>query len=239
MALEGADQLPARRLPQLERLVVAAREHARAVGRERDRGTPPECPSKVRISCPLAASHSLSVLSSLPESTRVPSGENATDLTPTGVPLEGADQLPARRVPQLERLVAAAREHARAVGRERNRDDPIGVALEGADQPPARRVPQLERQSSLPESTRVPSGENATESTRPECGSLATTSTLWPTPGKDDLRGNSSLSLVLTQAPIIERSGDEPTMGSEPMCRKARTVDRGRFARPKPSLQIR
>ena len=48
--------------------------------------TPPECPSKVRISCPLAASHSLSVLSELPESRRVPSGENATEVTASECP---------------------------------------------------------------------------------------------------------------------------------------------------------
>ena len=121
--LEGADQLPARRVPQLERLVVAAREQACAVGRERHRGDPPACPSKVRISSPLAASHSLSVLSSLPESRRVPSGEKATDSTRLVCPSQGADQLAAGGVPQLERVVRAAREQARAVGRERNRAD--------------------------------------------------------------------------------------------------------------------
>jgi hypothetical protein len=38
-----------------------------------------ECPSKVRGSAPLAASHSLTVLSPLPETIRPPSGENATE----------------------------------------------------------------------------------------------------------------------------------------------------------------
>ena len=70
-------------------------------------------PSNVRISCPVAASQSLRVLSSLPESKRVPSGENATEVTLlecpsvprhatlcrlacTRVRAEDADQLPAR-----------------------------------------------------------------------------------------------------------------------------------------------
>ena len=39
----------------------------------------------------MAASHSFIVLSLLPESTRVPSGENATDSDTIGVPLEGTD----------------------------------------------------------------------------------------------------------------------------------------------------
>src|SRR5262249_28309296 len=38
----------------------------------------PACPSKVRRSCPLDTSHSLTVLR-LPESKRVPSGESAAD----------------------------------------------------------------------------------------------------------------------------------------------------------------
>jgi hypothetical protein len=40
--------------------------------------------SKVRIYAPVATSHSLIVLSQLPDSTRVPSAENATEVTPNG-----------------------------------------------------------------------------------------------------------------------------------------------------------
>ena len=180
MPLEGAQQLPGGRVPQLERLVLAAREHARAVGRERHRiDSPAECPSKVRISCaggrvpqlesscpaarqharavgrerhradppacpskvrssrPVAASHSLSVLSQLPESRRVPSGENATDTTEVGVPLEGAQiSCAGGRVPQLERVLSPPPEStARAVGRERHREDRhCECPSKGADQ---------------------------------------------------------------------------------------------------------
>ena len=71
-------------------------------------------PPKVRISCPLAASHSSSVLSELPESRRVPSGENATETqSVAALPLEGADQLPACGVPQSERPVVAPPESRR------------------------------------------------------------------------------------------------------------------------------
>ncbi len=42
---------------------------------------PKEFPWKVRKSSPVAASQSLMVLSMLPERTRLPSHENATDLT--------------------------------------------------------------------------------------------------------------------------------------------------------------
>src|SRR5262245_27559819 len=44
------------------------------------------CPSNVRMSCPDAASHSLTVLSLLPESTSAPSGENATAFTASVCP---------------------------------------------------------------------------------------------------------------------------------------------------------
>ena len=71
-------ELPRDSVPQLERLVVTARQHLRPVGREGD-ATQSECPSKVRINWSVAASHSLTVLSALPDSTCVPSGEKATE----------------------------------------------------------------------------------------------------------------------------------------------------------------
>ena len=122
--LEGAQQRARGRVPQLERLVLRC---PTARGRRRAR-TPPtlthsECPSKVRSSAPVAASHSLSVLS------------------------------------------AAARQHAGAVGRERHRGDLARVPLEGAQQLPVAASHSFSVLSSLPDSTRAPSGENATELT--------------------------------------------------------------------------
>ena len=45
-------------------------------------------PRKVRTSCPVAASHSLRVLSAPPESRCLPSGEDATDWTEPEYPLK-------------------------------------------------------------------------------------------------------------------------------------------------------
>src|SRR5437870_4704567 len=42
---------------------------------------PLECPSRLRRTFPVAASHSFSVSSKLPDSTRAPSGEKAAELT--------------------------------------------------------------------------------------------------------------------------------------------------------------
>src|SRR5262245_144770 len=79
--LQGARELPGGCVPQLKHVVITP-ESRRVPSREKvTDATTPECPSKVRISCPLAASHSFRVLSKLPESTRKPSGENATELT--------------------------------------------------------------------------------------------------------------------------------------------------------------
>ena len=69
---------------------------------------------------PLAASQSLIVRSSLPDAMRAPSGENATDAYTVGMPLEGAQQTAARRVPELDRLVRTPRRDAGAVRRERD-----------------------------------------------------------------------------------------------------------------------
>ena len=77
----------------------------------------------------MAASHSFTVLSPLPDSTRAPSGENATEVTAPECPSKVRSSCARRRVPQLQRLVPAARQHAGAVGRERNRGDSVGRNL--------------------------------------------------------------------------------------------------------------
>ena len=60
----------------------------------------------MRSSRPLATSQSLTVLSSLPEASICPSGENATELTRIGMSAEGAQLAPARHVPELDGVVA-------------------------------------------------------------------------------------------------------------------------------------
>ena len=133
MPLEGADERAGGRVPQLRRLVLAAREHA-VRRRPRTQPTRPssECPSKVRMSAPVAASHSFSVLSTLPDSTRAPSGENATEATQSECPSKVRMSSP----------VAASQ--------------------------------SFNVLSPLPESTCFPSGENATEHTASECPRIVT-----------------------------------------------------------------
>ena len=70
---------------------------------------------------PVSASHSRTVLSSLPEAMRLPSGLNATLVTASVWPVSGcADRLAGVRVPQPHRLVGAAGDDPLAVGAERH-----------------------------------------------------------------------------------------------------------------------
>ena len=86
------------------------------------------CPLRVSTSWPVAASHTFTVLSSLPLTMRLPSGLNATLLTRCRVPLEGEDLLARVRVPHLHRLVIAAADDAFAVGAERHAVDLFRVS---------------------------------------------------------------------------------------------------------------
>jgi len=61
------------------------------------------------------------------------------------MPGEGAELLPRRDVPKLDRLVETARHRAPPVGRERDRTDPTGMPGEGAELLSRRDVPKLER----------------------------------------------------------------------------------------------
>ena len=58
------------------------------------------------------------------------------------MPTQGEPLFSRASIPQLERVVPAAREQARAVGRERNRVDLFEVPLEGAEQLSAGGAPQ-------------------------------------------------------------------------------------------------
>ena len=85
--------------------------------------TPPVCPLRVRVSCPVAASHTFTVPSQLAEASRLPSGLNATLETLVGVPLEGEGFLPGRGVPHLHRPVLTGGGEPLAVGAERHARD--------------------------------------------------------------------------------------------------------------------
>ena len=83
-----ADGLAGGRVPQPHRVVVAAGGDARAVGAERHAVHRARCgrSAAAPTGWPVAASHSRTVLSSLPEASRLPSGLNATLITASGVP---------------------------------------------------------------------------------------------------------------------------------------------------------
>ena len=104
-------------------------EHLRALGRGveealRGDGQPlAACCSDAAspAASPVAALQIRTVVSGLPETSRVPSGENATDVTQPECPSKRADQLPAGRVPQLD---ASCPSCPRARARRRARTPP-------------------------------------------------------------------------------------------------------------------
>ena len=80
------------RIPHLHRLVPTAGEDACwPSGLKATLLTASVCPLRVRTSWPVCASHTFTVLSSLPLTRRLPSGLKATLQTPAGVPLEGEE----------------------------------------------------------------------------------------------------------------------------------------------------
>ena len=103
------------------------------------------CPLSVSVSWPVAASQTFTVLSSLPETIRRPSGLKATLVTATGVPLEREGFLARRRVPDLHRLVLAAADDPPAVRAEGHARNRIRVSLEREGFLARRRVPDLQR----------------------------------------------------------------------------------------------
>ena len=111
------------------------------------------------------AGHSRTVLSSLPEAMRLPSGLNATLLHRVGVAGERiAEGLAGVGVPQPHRVVGAAGGDALAVGAERHAEHRVGVAGQRAAPIgwPVAASHSRTVLSSLPEAMRLPSGLNAT-----------------------------------------------------------------------------
>ena len=162
-----ADGLAGGRVPQPHRLVGAAGGDAGAVGAERHAGHRARCgrSAAAPTGWPVAASHSRTVLSPLPEARRVPSGLNATLDTVSGVAGQRlADGLAGGGVPQPHRLVGAAGGDAGAVGAERHAASPRPVwPVSGWPMGwPVAASHSRTVLSSLPEARRVPSGLNAT-----------------------------------------------------------------------------
>ena len=128
------------------------------------------CPVRSLITSPLTTSHSLTVLSRLPDATNDPSAEIATDSTllvcpvrsligrheqPVGGDRDGADvarmpravlagRLAARRVPESDGVVKnAGGRHERPVGGDRDASDDVRMPREGLQASPGLPVPQL------------------------------------------------------------------------------------------------
>ena len=93
------------------------------------------------------ASHSRSVLSSLPLTMRVPSALNATlDTAPSCAAQRLTDGLAALRIPEPQRLVLTAADDARAIGAERHTRDRVLMAAQRlTDGLAALRIPEPQR----------------------------------------------------------------------------------------------
>ena len=122
------------------------------------------CPLSVRVSCPVAASHTFTVPSRLAEASRLPSGLNATLVDTAGVPLEGEGFLPGRGVPHLHRPVPLAEASRLPSGLNATLLTSLGVPLEGEGFLAGRGVPHLHLSGLIhrAEASRLPSGLNAT-----------------------------------------------------------------------------
>ena len=129
VAGEASDLTAGGRVPESRRLVPGSGEDRAAVGANATLVTPAPCPSRRRISRPVAASHSRAVLSTDPVRMVRPSAAKATLVTRPRA-LESSDLAAARRLPQPRRLVDGSGEDGAAVGRERHAPDKPPVALE-------------------------------------------------------------------------------------------------------------
>ena len=134
-----------------------------------------ECPVKVRIRRPVAASQSLSVASKLPsklppENTRRPSGEKATDFTPSECPVKVRIRRPVAASQSLSVPSKLPPENTRRPSGEKATDrTPSECPVKVRIGRPVAASQSLSVPSSLPESTRRSSGEKATDCTPPKC----------------------------------------------------------------------
>src|SRR5438270_619266 len=100
-------------------------------------------PLSVAISCRVATSQSLSVLSQLPVARSLPSGENAAAGTPsTPAPVQLDDLLPRSDIPQPDRPVVAGRQEPLPIARKGNEIDLLAVPSEGGNLVVSGHVPQ-------------------------------------------------------------------------------------------------
>ena len=97
---------------------AARRDNVFAIWREGPPSTPAVCPEKTCTVSPLATSHRRAVLSVLPVSRYLPSGENTTSLNLISVPGKDANGFASGDIPKSGGLIAAASRQILAVWRE-------------------------------------------------------------------------------------------------------------------------
>src|SRR5262249_48050413 len=124
-------------------------------------------PLRVRSSLPVAASQSLTVESSPPEARTLPSGANTTANTDSWCPFRAKRSFPESRSHRItarrssEAIVLPSRENTTL------RPPPSPVSVRSSLPPPVSHI--LIVLSQLPETSVLPSGENAKEATRSVC----------------------------------------------------------------------
>ena len=111
---------------------------------------------------PEAISQISTVLSRLPEASRLPSGLKTTERTGQ-VAAEGAHQLAARHIPQLHGLIPTARGQPLAIRAEGHRVDGTGMTGRVYTSSPLATSHSFTVWSSLPKASRVPSGLKASD----------------------------------------------------------------------------
>lgn len=134
--------------------------------------TKPAC-SKVRIGAPVAASHNFNVPSRLSDRIRVPSGENATEVTGYSSPSKVRNNAP---VAASQSFASPAPESTRAPSGENATEPMEFLSPKVRSSAPVAASHSFMVPSSLPESTRVPSVERANDLIAPECGIWGTIS---------------------------------------------------------------
>ena len=120
------------------------------------------CPLSVRVSRPLAASQTFSVVSQLPETIRLPSGLKATLQIPPGCPWSVRVSWPVAASQTFSVLSALPRDDPLAVRAEGHAANAIGMALEREGFVAADGVPDLQRIVVAADAIRLPSGLKAT-----------------------------------------------------------------------------
>ena len=170
VSFERAEQLAAWRLPQLHRVVITPAGQHPALRIKRDAPDHVRCPSSVRSSLPLRASHSFTVLSPLPLASVRPCGSNATLLTLSWCPSSVRSSLPLRASQSFTVLSSLPLASVPPCGSNATLQTESCVPFERAQQLAASRLPELHGVVITPAGQRRPSDQ--TPRYRPAPGAL-------------------------------------------------------------------